>query len=295
MVTSGQKVQILVCDKGAVIETSSVLYNKTYGKTVRKLVAKPKYQKYKIYENFDTNKLFAVGEMLDSENSRFLRVTKVRPAKFKKPKRPNFRSFDKNKLEDSEKTKKVLSSISSKKVARAQKVLKAVSSDDEVAYRCFYNSFKMYRVRDEVFSMAQSLIELCGGTEATEKIVYGSVVEEFNKMKFDQVLTACLQCVNDVEFNLDRNEASNWIRDSKELFAARVLFQNALSYQIRFTKRVLSGNIFLLEERSLSWDEAGAMEVYPALRTLRYLSNKEESNEYEKLLTVYKEKKNVRS
>lgn len=168
-----------------------------------------------------------------------------------------------------------ISKLEVKNLESAKEVLKTSREDQEVTYRAFYNSFKMYRVKDNVFEMAQAAITILTGQEFDkDEIYYYGVYQEAKRLGFDQILLDSLRQLLICDFSLDRNESSKWIEDARILFAAKILMENGLGYLIGFSESIISKEIFFLNQSILSWDEAGAMEAFTLLGPLRYSQNK---------------------
>jgi hypothetical protein len=148
--------------------------------------------------------------------------------------------------------------------------LEAIVQDDEVTYRCFYNSFKMYRCRGYVIQLAQDLISLATQSEF-EATTNEELLSKFEALQFDQVLTKLLAEILGCEFSLTRNDPQGWYSDSKTLFSAYTLFTKAVDYLVRFCERIANQTSFFQEQshRCLTWDEAGAMEVWLGISFLR--------------------------
>lgn len=155
-------------------------------------------------------------------------------------------------------------------VKKVKKDLENVSQDDEVMYRCFYNSFKMYRCRDYVIQLAQGLISLASQQEF-KATTNEELIKKFESLDFDLVLTELLKEILGCEFSLTRNDPKGWHQDSKTLFSAYTLFKGALDYLVRFCERIEQKTAFFQEQnhRCLTWDEAGAMEVWLGCSFLR--------------------------
>lgn len=162
------------------------------------------------------------------------------------------------------------SNFDSQLVAKVKEGLDSLSKDDEVIYRCFYNSFKMYRCRGYVIELAQHLISLAEQKEFTAT-TNEELINKFDSLQFDQVLTKMLKEVLGCEFSLTRNDPQGWYSDSKTLFSAYTLFKGAVDYLVRFCERIAKNTSFFQEQshRALTWDEAGAMEVWLGIGFLR--------------------------
>jgi hypothetical protein len=145
-----------------------------------------------------------------------------------------------------------------------------LSKDDEVMYRCFYNSFKMYRCREYVIELAQMLISLAEQRPFTAQ-TNEELINKFESLHFDQVLTKMLKEIIGCQFALTRNDPQAWHLDSKTLFSAYTLFKGAVDYMVRFCERIANQSAFFQEQshRALTWDEAGAMEVWLGVSFLR--------------------------
>lgn len=172
-------------------------------------------------------------------------------------------------------TLEFIAKLESKNLELAKEVLKNSREDQEVSYRAFYNSFKMYRIKDDVFSLAQAAITVLTGKEFNQdEIYYYEVYEDAKRLGFDQILLDSLRQLLVCDFSLDRNESSKWIEDARLLFSSKILMENAVGYLIGFSESIISKKVFFLNGNILSWDEAGAMEAFTLLSPLRYSQNK---------------------
>lgn len=155
-----------------------------------------------------------------------------------------------------------------------------LAEDREVAYRCFYNSFKMYRLRDYVIEMAQILISL-----ATQKSVGYKYNEElmtqFKELGFDEVLEKSLEKILATNFCMNRNDSQAWFEDSQVLFSSYYLFAKACDYFLVFCEKLEAGTNIVQQQRNiLDWDEAGAMTVWSGISFLRTVNvNSEQGKE----------------
>lgn len=152
-------------------------------------------------------------------------------------------------------------------------------NDDEAVYRCLYNSFKMYRIRDNILIYARLSYELVGGTPSMNDLEF---ITQLQKHKFSKVYTQLVKDAVKCDFTLDRNEHSKWSADAQVLFSALFITQKALTFLLRFAERINNNTLFLESTRSLDWDEAGAMETWDALAILR--SNKKAQEAFRALL-----------
>lgn len=155
-------------------------------------------------------------------------------------------------------------------VAEVKNKLAELVNDDEVSYRCFYNSFKMYRCQEYVQEMAQMLISL-----ALQQPFTGETNEELitkmTELHFDNVLLVSLRAVLGCGFEMNRNNQAAWAQDSQVLFSGYFLFQKAVDYLVRFCERMNNQTTFLQDDQRgfLTWDEAGAMMVWGGIAHLR--------------------------
>ena len=185
-------------------------------------------------------------------------------------------------------TLEFISKLEFKNLSLAKEVLKNSREDQEVSYRAFYNSFKMYRVKDDVFNLAQAAITVLTGKPFNQDdIHYYEVYEDAKKLGFDQILLDSLRQLLICDFSLDRNESSKWIEDARLLFSSKILMENAVGYLIGFSESIISKKVFFLNGNILSWDEAGAMEAFTFLSTLRYSQNKFNDKVAELVRTKY--------
>lgn len=155
----------------------------------------------------------------------------------------------------------------------------AAMDNNEAVYRCFYNSFKMYRVRQNMLDYSRMALLLVGGTPSKND---RELVQQLEEYKFSKIYVQLVKDSIASDFNLNRNEHSAWVRDAQVIFSAYFLISKALLFIIQFAERINDKSLFVLYSRSLDWDEAGAMEVLDSISILRY--RKEAQEEFKKQL-----------
>lgn len=164
-------------------------------------------------------------------------------------------------------------------ILESKESLKNIIEDDEVAYRCFYNSFKMYRCRDYVIEMAKMLISLAE-QKKFECQTNEELIKKFEELEFDDVLVRSLKKNLGTLFAMNRNDPQAWFDDSETLLSGYTLFIKACDYLIRFCERIKNKDCFFQYSRnegrgSLTWDEAGAMMVWGGISFLRTSSDED--------------------
>lgn len=149
-----------------------------------------------------------------------------------------------------------------------------LAEDREVAYRCFYNSFKMYRLRDYVIEMSQILMSLA--TQKPQIYTYNQdLMTHFKELGFDDVLEKSLEKILATNFCMNRNDSQAWFEDSQVLFSSYYLFSKACDYFLTFCEKLDQGTNIVQQNRNiLDWDEAGAMTVWSGISFLRTIDVK---------------------
>lgn len=166
-----------------------------------------------------------------------------------------------------------------------QKVKELKLGEEEISYRVMYNSFKMYRLRENSFILAKVLISL-----VDKNFVDCENLEElsinFKKQNFDVNLNLALDQMIVCLFNLERNETNNWFEDAIKLWGSYQLLLKATEFIIGFIQELKDQTTFLHENRNIiNWIEAGAMETWSPLSLLRN-ANSEDSKIYLDLIKV---------
>ena len=118
--------------------------------------------------------------------------------------------------------------------------MKTYEKDEEVAYRCFYNSFKMYRLREYVIEMAEILMSLAKQSPVKHQFSK-QLMDEFKYLRFDDVLEKSLEQILGTNFSMGRNDSQAWFEDSQKLFASYFLFMKACDYFLSFCERIVAG------------------------------------------------------
>lgn len=156
------------------------------------------------------------------------------------------------------------------RIKRLRDHLNDLSNDDEVSYRCFYNSFKMYRLRDYVIEMAEIMLSVAKQEDVKYETVL-ELVEDFKAYKFDDVLERSLIEILGTNFSMSRNESKAWFEDSQKLFASYFLFMKGADYLLKFCEKLIDKTNIVQDEkrRILDWSEAGAMTVWAGIGFLR--------------------------
>lgn len=193
------------------------------------------------------------------------RLGKIKYRKYKKFK-------DQNKEVEFDLVKKYFNNLNQEKINNCKSILDSMKKDDEVFYRIFYNSFKMYRLRNNCFILAQALKHLCENDylEFDEKKYKNTL----NLKWFDQTLKLSLEEVLKSQFTLHQNEPTEWAKDARDMVGTYQMLIQALDYVIRFSEDILNKRGFIFENKGfIDWHEAGAMEVYLPIRNFRGLNN----------------------
>lgn len=168
--------------------------------------------------------------------------------------------------------KKYFNNLTQEKIDNCKAILESSKKDDEVFYRIFYNSFKMYRLRNQCFILTQALKHLCENDylEFDEKKYKNTL----NLKWFDQTLKLSLEEVLKSQFTLHQNESTEWAKDARNMVGTYQMLVQALDYVIRFSEDVLNKKGFIFENKGfIDWHEAGTMEIYLPLRNFRGMSN----------------------
>lgn len=210
-----------------------------------------------------------VGDKVKLEMNHYRLLKQIGPIPYS-PRTFNLKDFDKRQDVRKQLFSQFATNFNPTLIKQVQEELKSLSQDDEVMYRCFYNSFKMYRCRGYVIELAQHLISLAEQKEFTAT-TNEELLTKFESLEFDLVLTKTLREVVGCQFSMNRNDAQAWYEDSKTLFSTYTLFKGALDYLVRFCNRIATNTAFFQDRshRCLTWDEAGAMEVWMGVSFLR--------------------------
>jgi hypothetical protein len=178
--------------------------------------------------------------------------------------------------------------LTQEKIDQAKELLKDLNDDDELAYRALYHSFKMYRARGYVISMARELLNFIG--HPMEKEHPYLVLDQMKLLGFDYKLVAALEKTIETQFELHRNEPDAWMEDLTILLSSFYIFNKSLGFFIRFSEDLLNQRgLFFKENSYLDWFEAGSMEIWEPLGRLR--SHMKECKE----LAEYLKSKNQKS
>lgn len=168
--------------------------------------------------------------------------------------------------------KKYFNNLTKEKIDNCKSILESSKKDDEVFYRIFYNSFKMYRLRNQCFVLAQALKHLCQNDylEFDEKKYKNTL----NLKWFDQTLKLSLEEILKSQFTLYQNESTEWAKDARNIVGTHQMLVQALDYVIRLSEDILNKKGFIFENKGfINWHEAGAMEVFFPLKNFREMSN----------------------
>lgn len=183
-------------------------------------------------------------------------------------------SYPREKYQDTEQkdfdlVKTYVDSLTKEKISTVQDLLNQMKSDDEVFYRVFYNSFKMYRLREKCFQLAQALKYLCENSHFD--FDQNNYQQTLDLKNFDKSLQLSLQKVLESPFTLNQNQPEEWAIDARNLVGTYQMFFEATDYMVRFSKDLLQKDGFIFEKDGfgISWHEAGAMEVFLPLKQFR--------------------------
>lgn len=140
--------------------------------------------------------------------------------------------------------------------------------DDELYYRCLYHSFKMYYVRDSSIELAKLLLRLIG---VNPKENYYEIVDQLKDNQFSDILIKMLERSIASSWSRDRNHVDRWVEDAQVLFSINILLYKSAKFLLDFSYDIVNKKGILFDEtRSLSWMQAGSMEVWEPLAGIRY-------------------------
>ncbi len=241
----------------------------------------PEYETKQILQWVSEKTPWTVGTKLPLEfNGEYRLVKTVIPLKEKETtleqKREERKLWDEKDKQGKIDLEKYLKDYSLERTNKAKKLLSDYeNSDEEVYYRVFYNSFKMYRLREQTFQIAQEMINLVQNTDKNYTTLE-ELMQDFERSWFDKTLTIGLKKIIDTQFTLDKNESQRWAEDAFVLFSVYNLFFRALKFLVDFNEKLDKKTLFLFEDKryAIDWVEAGAMEVWLPLRSLRYVDEK---------------------
>lgn len=241
----------------------------------------PEYNDKQILQWVSEKAPWTIGTKLPLEfNGEYRLVKTVIPLKEKETtleqKREERKLWDEKEKQGKIDLEKYLKDYSLERTNKAKKLLSDYEdSDEEVYYRVFYNSFKMYRLRDQTFQIAQEMINLVQNTDKNYTTLE-ELMQDFERSWFDKTLTIGLKKIIDTQFTLDKNESQRWAEDAFVLFSVYNLFFRALKFLVDFNEKLDKKTLFLFEDKryAIDWVEAGAMEVWLPLRSLRYVDEK---------------------
>ncbi len=250
----------------------------------------PAYEDKQILQWVSEKTPWAVGTKLPLEfNGEYRLVKTVIPLKEKETsleqRRAERKLWDEKESQGKKDLENYLKNYSLEKTTKAQILLSGYEKNDqEVYYRVFYNSFKMYRLREQTFKIAQEMINLVKNTD-NEYSTLEELMKDFEKAWFDKTLTIGLKKIIDTQFTLDKNESQRWAEDAFVLFSVYNLFFKALKFLVDFNEKLDKKTLFLFEDKrfAIDWVEAGAMEVWLPLRSLRYV-DKDNKEKYKGLI-----------
>jgi hypothetical protein len=165
-----------------------------------------------------------------------------------------------------------LSQLKPESIQKAKQLLSEIYNPDESVYRVFYHSFKMYRYRRLTQEAVLAMLELVGRPLDSSAFNDPDIVHShLANCGFSWLLCDLVRDIISTEFTLDRNDKKAWKKDAVVLGSSFYFVTRGFDFIIRFCERILSGALWSQTEgnRFLSWDEAGAMEVYDVMGILR--------------------------
>lgn len=233
-----------------------------------------KFVDFMVWEHFGNEEnTFKVGDKIKLEMDFYRCLKQIGPIPYTPYQRMN---YDENLKIRKAFFDNFASNFNPELVKKTKEELSHIANDDEVSYRCFYNSFKMYRCRDYVFDMSKMLISLAEQKEFTCE-TNQELMDKFKELQFDHVLIKSLESMIGTHFAMNRNDQQAWFEDSQKLFSAYFLFSKAVDYMVRFCERISNQDLFLQSDtrRCLDWDEAGAMMVWEGISFLRSCQDKD--------------------
>jgi hypothetical protein len=160
--------------------------------------------------------------------------------------------------------------LSLEKINKISEVVESqnLQQDPEVFYRCLYHSFKMYRLRESSIVLVRSLLELVG---VEPKANYYEMLDQLSDNKFSQILIRLVKSSIESPWHQERNDLDCWVEDSQKLFSANIILYQSVKFILEFSKELLNKEgIFYSTRGVLSWNQAGAMEVWDVLVGARY-------------------------
>lgn len=226
-----------------------------------------------IWQSLSKDCPYKVGDLTPFSNDENLFLVK-RFGKIKKNKRIKNSSMFLDKTELNLKLiKKYITSLNKKKIEDVSKLVSNLEKDEEVFYRVFYNSFKMYRLRSYCFILAQALKHLLEDDylEFDEK----KYLNTLNLNNFDKTLSKSLDKVFETQFTMSCNHLDVWAEDARNLTGTYLMFLKAVKNVLSFSNDIINKKGLLYNKKSniLNWHEAASMEIYLPLRELRYHSD----------------------
>ena len=235
-----------------------------------------KYTNYFIFQDLyysQRERVFKKGDSIPLELDG-LKFLKSKGKLVKKQFNRNF-YFEDNKLKKQELLENFFRNINKEKVLELKSFCESIDKDEDVVYRGVYNSFKMYRIREEVAQLAKLQIELVSGKRRSLESPK-DIVEAYREMFFNSKMQVLLEKTLLTFFNMAKNEQAAWVEDMQTLYSSLKLFCDTSKFLVKICEDLENKKGFLFTGSSvLAFYEAGAMQLWLPLGDLRSKSVQE--------------------
>lgn len=144
---------------------------------------------------------------------------------------------------------------------------------NQLNYRFFHHSYKVYWLREHVIKKAHQLLRLLNlqcGTDPEE------IIKFCIDQKINEKIVAILLDTADRVFTNDRNKETSWITDGSRLFGNFTILEKSILSLIKFIEETQKGNgVIFGKGKALTWDEGTIIYLWKPLNMIRYNTDKD--------------------
>lgn len=140
---------------------------------------------------------------------------------------------------------------------------------NQLNYRFFHHSFKIYWLREEIVNKVSQLLQLLNFK--TDGLSHNQILDLAMEAKLNHLIVDMLVDMANRVFCSDRNKQSHWVEDGSKLFGYfHILEQSLLSTIAVIEKNQKSEGIIFGDGNTISWDEGTFIYLWKPLNLIRY-------------------------